>query len=119
MVSFASRAPLPAGGFVPIKIAKLTYNDALVWHQQIQPDIRKLPDWLDDRWHWPSLLLTLSAVESLKGRELVGYVALIENSHGLDVPAGAVLLSVGFPALDQPHEKAVYLWYLTTAPTDT
>jgi hypothetical protein len=117
--AFVSHAPLRAGGVTPVQISPLTYNDTVFWHQQVQPDIHKLPDRLDEHWHWPSLLLGLSAVELLRQRQLVGYAALVQNNVGLAVPAGLVLLSIGFPALDEPNEDAVFLWYLTAAPTGT
>lgn len=119
MRAFASRVLLPVGDYATIQVAALTYNDTLFWQQQIQPDIRKLPDRLDKDWHWPSLLLGLSAVELVRKRELVGYVVLVQNRVGQAVPAGLVLLSIGFPALDLPYEDSVFLWYLTTAPADT
>ena len=116
---FSCSAALRPGGVTPIQISPLTYNDTVFWHQQVQPDIRKLPGRLDEHWHWPSLLLGLSAIELLRRRELIGYAALVQNRVGLAVPAGLVLLSIGFPALDEPIEDAVFLWYLTAAPTST
>lgn len=46
----------------------------------------------------------------------MGYAVLTKNVFGDAVPVGLVLLSLGFPALDDHREKAVFLWYLTAAP---
>jgi hypothetical protein len=102
---------------MPVRVARLTHEDALFWHQQVQPEIRNLQDRLDYHWNWPQLLAALAVFELLRRRELVGYAVLVENALGLAVPAGLVLLSVGYPALDSPSEDSVFVWYLTAAPS--
>jgi hypothetical protein len=114
---FMSHADSRTGVRVPIQIATLTYNDALFWQHEIQPDIRRLPDRLDNNWNWPQLMLWLSPIEFLRRRELVGYVVLVSNRLGMAVPAGLVLLSAGYPTLDAPNLPSVFVWYLATAPT--
>ena len=58
----------------------------------------------------------LGLIELLKGREVVAYAVLIKGSQGA-VPAGLVLMSAGYPALDQPTHPSVFVWYLTSAPS--
>jgi hypothetical protein len=49
---------------------------------------------------------------------MAGYAVQVQNIHGDAVPAGLVLLSQGYPALDDRREHSVFLWYLTAAPME-
>lgn len=118
MRPFVSSAPTSSGTPVNIRVSPITYNDTKFWEQQIQPEIRQTPDRLDSNWNWPQLVTWLALSEALRFRKLVGYVALIQSATGLSVPAGMVLLSVGYPSLANPSQPSVFVWYLATAPSN-
>jgi hypothetical protein len=117
MRTFVKRAPV-AEGFTPIQVVELSYQVLLNWLQRIQPVIRKLPNRLDRNWSWSRLYRYLPLVEQMRGRNLAGYAIHVKNDHGDAVPAGLVLLSLGYPALDDHREQSLFLWYLTAAPIE-
>lgn len=116
--TFVKRAPV-AEAFTAVHVVELSQEVYLYWHQQIEPVIRKLPTRLDRKWNWSPMYRYLPlALEKMMGRDLPGYAVLVLNDDGDVVPAGLVLLSVGYPALDADRESSVFLWYLTSAPLE-
>ena len=107
--------PVPGDGTTAVRVVSLTYNDAKFWHQSFQPDIDRIRARLDYGWDWAHTPFWLSLVEALNRREMVGYAIMMRGMRRA-VPAGLLLLSVGYPALDEPGQRSVYLWYLATAP---
>lgn len=117
MRPFVKRAPI-TDGFTPIRIVNLSEQVLHNWLQKIQPVIRKLPNRLDRKWNWSRMYRYLPLVERSQGRNMAGYAVQVQNAHGDAVPAGLVLLSLGYPALDDQQEQSVFLWYLTAAPIE-
>src|SRR5665213_1121602 len=115
MRPFVSRVPAAGGGTLDVRIMSLTYNDAKFWHQAIQPVIDRIPERLDRGWNWAYTPFWLALIETLRRREMVGYVVMVQ-AWGRAVPLGMVLLSAGYPALAYPSLSSVYVWYLAAAP---
>lgn len=115
MCAFVKRAQV-ADGVIPIQVGDLTEHVFQFWLQDIQPVIRKSPNRLDWKWDWSWLYRWLPSYENQLGRYLARFAVEVHNDHGDPVPTGLVLLSRGYPALDDHREQSVYLWYLTGAP---
>ena len=107
-----------ADGFTPVQIVDLSEQVLHNWLQRIQPVIYKSPNRLDRKWPWSRMYRYLPLVERSRGRNMAGYAVQVQNAHGDAVPAGLVLLSLGYPALDDQQEQSVFLWYLTDAPIE-
>lgn len=117
MRPFVRRAAV-AEGFTPVDVVDLTDQVLNNWHQRIQPVIHKSPNRLDRKWPWSRMYRYLPLLEQFRGRNMAGYAVQVENDDGDAVPAGLVLLSLGYPALDDHREQSVFLWYLTSAPVE-
>ncbi len=118
MRTFVKRAPV-SEGFTPVQVVDLSDQVLHIWDRRIQPVIRELPHRLDREWNWSKMYRYLPIGERIWGwgRGMAGYAVQVQNDYGDEVPAGLVLLSLGFPALDDNREKSVFLWYLAAAPT--
>lgn len=118
MRTFVKRAPVAEGVTpVPVYVGELSEQVLHIWNRKIQPVIRESHYRLDRNWNWSKMYRYLPIGERIMGRGMAGYAVQVQNDYGDEVPAGLVLLSLGFPALDDNREKSVFLWYLTAAPT--
>ena len=117
MRPFVKRAPI-TGGFTPVKIVNLSEQVLHNWLQKIQPVICQSPNRLDRKWNWSRMYRYLPLFERSLARNMAGYAVQVPNAQGDAVPAGLVLLSLGYPALDNHQEQSVFLWYLTAAPIE-
>jgi len=101
---------------VKIRVAALTKAHVEWWDGHVQPLIDADPARPDAGWDWPKIRLKCS-LSALVGQAPVGYMI------GVERPASDELVPIAFTQIVRKYvhladhrKKAVFLWYLSTAP---
>ena len=107
---------------MPLRVADMTEHHARWWDEHVQPAADRIHVRADRGWEWPKIRrrgLALGRALALTGRGH-NYRALTlgieRSSTGEFVPFGNLLVVDGYPALDNPSERSVFIWYLADAP---
>jgi len=89
------------------------------WDEHIQPVIRAAPSSADRNWSWPDLRLWMPLLQLVQSRRCRALVALLQSDKGFAVPSAMLLMIERYPYVDSDvPTKSVFVWYVTTAPTD-
>ncbi len=102
-------------GTVKIRVSRLTVRHIEWWDQHIQPLIDAVPTRPDAGWDWRMIGLMCSVLGASQAP--VGYAVGIERAEEDQfVPITLVQIVRRYPHLGDHRKRAVFLWYLSTAP---
>lgn len=87
-----------------------------MWHHHIQPHISRDKSRADRKWDWPTFFHALIPFYALRGHMPKAYAAMSYSSKGEAVPVGMLFMLTSYPRLDDSDEKAIFTFFLTTAP---
>jgi hypothetical protein len=110
-----ARLVTASGRLVDATVIEGGYEDAVRWHQDIQPHVTAM-DRLDKAWNWPRLVTYLHLFERLAQRNAVFLQINVSNDQGVAIPVGQALVSDRFPYFPRQRERCVFLWFLAAAP---
>lgn len=103
----------------PLTFEIMMLEHARFWDEHIQPAIEALPDRPDRYWHWPTMRWLMPLIEHSRQRRCRALVALLLSDAGVPIPNAMLLMAERYPSVDSDvSTKSVFVWYLTTAPTD-
>jgi hypothetical protein len=100
---------------VPVSVQELSDDHVRLWDERVQPVINQLDGRADVGWRWRRIRAVCRWAGALQ--EPAGFAVVVMN-HGEalpEVPCALVQLVARLPALDDPAENAVFLWYLADA----
>lgn len=103
----------------PLRFSIMMAKHADFWDDHIQPAIKALPGRADQHWSWPDLRLWMPLLQLVQWRRCRALVALLQSDKGFAVPSAMLFMIERYPSVDSDvPTKSVFVWYLTTAPTD-
>lgn len=131
MIDYLRRVWHPkASRWIDISVDAMRLEDAIFWHQYIQPRIRKigfeedkagLPrSRADHAWNWPTFLIAFAPAQRATGRRCQALTINIEG-EGRAIPAGMLLLIEDYPwwsrsTLAGRRGSSTFAWFLSSAP---
>lgn len=116
-VRFARRAPVENGGYVDIRIARMTLPHVLWWHSHVQPVIDRDPTRVDRDWNWLFYVPFASLAGGALARRPIGYtIGIPDPDNDRLIPCALIQLVGKYPALDDHRKKSAFVWFLSTAP---
>jgi len=113
-----SRAPTLAGGYLPIRILRMTQEHAKWWDEHVQKEWIDSLDRADKNWNWPFRIFNVTRLtaETL-GQMPAALVAGVECTSPPHVmPCVMSLLVEKYPDLHDHSRESAFLWYLSPAP---
>jgi hypothetical protein len=103
----------------PLRFSIMMAKHADFWDDHIQPAIKALPGRADQHWSWPDLRLWMPLLQLVQWPRCRALVALLQSDKGFAVPSAMLFMIERYPSVDSAvPTKSVFVWYLTTAPTD-
>ena len=118
-VGFIRRVPCQgSNSMIQVSVEHMTRRYASHWNREIQPEIDRLsPPRADQGWMWPVLQAIAGPFAVGLWRRPAAYAVVYEHpTSGSKIPCAMMLLVGRYPALHLLGGRAVFVWFLASAP---
>lgn len=119
-VKFVSKLPALNGKmYWDIRVSDLTKGHVEWWHRNVQCYIDTNTSRADVDWDWRLIYTYSNTAAKIFAQKPTGYALGIKDpENNRFIPCGLVQIVARYPALHDYSRKSVFVWYLSTLPSE-